>query len=163
MQDSLTTLRRVVQRHKNTCYEQPRPMPTRMRTPRPQSRRRESHRTRPGGARVSSSSSTSSSGSGSDSDQPEPPHGRLCAAPWCDRPVYGSRQKVFCGTERCNRARAAERQRKLRTGDLTAVERGASRGRSPSGIRGRSGIRTAGRARVVLPVEARSRRRLRSR
>lgn len=122
MKDTLATIQRAVHRHKKTRYEQPRPMPTRVRTPR-LARRRESHRTRPGGARVSSSSSTSSSGSGSDSDEPEPPNARLCAAPWCDRPVYGSAQKVFCGTDRCDRARAAERQRKQRTGDLTALER----------------------------------------
>jgi hypothetical protein len=73
--------------------------------------------------RVGSSSSTSSSDPGSDSDESEPPHGRPCAAPWCSHVVYGSRQ-TYCGTERCTRARAAERQRKHRHGDdLNALER----------------------------------------
>src|SRR5829696_1746586 len=70
----------------------------------------------------SGGTSTSSQDPGSGSDEPEPPDsGRLCAAPWCRHHVDGTR-KVYCGTERCTQARAAERQRKHRNGDLTPVE-----------------------------------------
>jgi len=80
---------------------------------------------RPASRRTSSSSSTSSSDPGaSDSDDSEPSSApRQCAAPWCARPVLGASQKRFCGTERCNEARAAERQRKHRSDDPAAVER----------------------------------------
>jgi hypothetical protein len=74
--------------------------------------------------RTASSSETSSSDPGP-SDEPGPPRGRLCAAPWCSHPVSGPPNKVYCGTERCDRARAAERQRqsRSRTDDLVELER----------------------------------------
>ena len=87
----------------------------------PIARRRESHATHRGHKRTAASSPTSSSDPGDDSDGPEPAHLRVCAAPWCHHPVYG--RKDYCGTERCDQARAAERQRKHRTGDLTSLER----------------------------------------
>jgi hypothetical protein len=75
---------------------------------------------RPAAARRASTSRDD----GSDGDEPEPPaDGRLCQAPWCEHIVYGAPQKRYCGTERCNRARDEERQRKHRAGDLTALER----------------------------------------
>ncbi len=88
---------------------------------------------RPGATRRAASSSRSSgSDPGSDSsddssDEPEPPsHGRLCAALWCSHPVYGASQKRYCGTPRCDDARAEERQRRHRHGDdLSAQEREA--------------------------------------
>jgi hypothetical protein len=63
--------------------------------------------------RTASSSETSSSDPGSDSDSPGPPLRRQCAAPWCTHPVIGS-AKRYCGTERCNQARAKERKRQSR-------------------------------------------------
>ena len=69
-------------------------------------------------ARTATRSSAKSGDSGSD----EPPAPRRCAAPWCQHPVVGSPTKRYCGTARCKAALAAERQRKHRHGDLTAVE-----------------------------------------
>jgi hypothetical protein len=89
-------------------------------TTRPRARER-----RPGTARRTSSSSTSSGtdpGEGSSSDDPEPP-ARQCAASWCAHLIYGPPQQRYCRTERCDRARAEEHQRKHRHGDLTAQER----------------------------------------
>lgn len=57
--------------------------------------------------------STSSADSGSDSDEDAEAPAKQCAAPWCRRRVtiHGRR---YCDSERCQRARAAERQRKHR-------------------------------------------------
>lgn len=77
-------------------------------------------------SRTSSSSRTSSNDPGSSEEpEPAPATARPCAAPWCDHPVYGASQKRFCGTERCDRARAEERQRNHRATvvDLVAAER----------------------------------------
>jgi len=91
--------------------------------------RHESRPARPGGRRTSSSSRTSSADPPGESEpsDPEPPaHGRLCAALWCSHPVYGASQKRYCGTPRCDEARAEERQRRHRHGDdLSAQEREA--------------------------------------
>ena len=91
----------------------------------PRARQRERHR---GVTRRTSSSSRTSSpdppGESDASDEPEPPKsGRRCAAPWCEHLVYGPPQQRYCRTQRCDQARDAERQRKHRTGDLTALER----------------------------------------
>lgn len=94
----------------------------RLRAVKPRSGQRQREHRPAATRRAASSSSTSSSDPGSDSDEPEPSW-RLCAAPWCTHPVYGSRQ-TYCRTERCDRVRAKERQRKHRNvDDLTALER----------------------------------------
>jgi len=82
------------------------------------------HEARPGVTRRTSSSSRSSGQDPSDpSDESEASAPRRCGAPWCDRPVYGASQKRYCGHDRCDRARAEERQRTHRHSDLTAQER----------------------------------------
>jgi len=77
---------------------------------------------RPGATRRTASSSSTSGQDPSDPDEP-PASERRCAAPWCEHLVYGPPRQRFCRTERCDRARAAERQRRHRTGDLTETER----------------------------------------
>jgi hypothetical protein len=96
---------------------------SRTRAPKVRVGRHEARPSRPATRRRGASSATSGSDPGdSDGGESEPsPGGRLCRAPWCDHPAYG--KALYCGTERCSRARAAERKRKQRHGDQTSLER----------------------------------------
>lgn len=89
------------------------------RSTRPGSRPRGAGRPR---AAATRSSARSGDSADDDSDEPSPGDGRRCAAPWCSRRVYGVRKR-FCGTGRCNQARAAERQRHHRAAGLISSER----------------------------------------
>jgi hypothetical protein len=95
-----------------------RPRAPRAKRPRGRARARGAGRPRAAATRSSTRSGDSPDGG---SDEPGPGDGRRCAAPSCNHPVYGARKR-FCGTEGCNQARAAERQRQHRASGLSSSE-----------------------------------------